>query len=114
MGSTMWIPAVRRACVAALAAVALVGAAYGQATPARPDEVPGAATAPAPGAAPAAAAPATIAPDPQPGDSNAQRTKSQPGNNAPFWRGVRESGTTPGVTNLPGAEPGVLIQEMPE
>jgi len=47
---------------------------------------------------------------PLPGDSNAQRAVSQPGNNTPFWRAVRESGNTPGVSNLPGLEQGVLIQ----
>ena len=31
-------------------------------------------------------------------------------NNAPFWRGVRESGGAGGYTSLPGAEKGVLIQ----
>ena len=50
------------------------------------------------------------APLPQPNESNAQRERSQPGNNAPFWRGVRESGYQSGVSNLPGAEKGVLIQ----
>ena len=53
-------------------------------------------------------------PEPKPDDSNAQRSKSQPGNNAPFWRAVRESGsagtTNPGISNLPGAEKGVLVQ----
>jgi formate dehydrogenase subunit gamma len=49
---------------------------------------------------------------PNPDDTNAQRAKSQPGNNAPFWRGVQQSGTAPGITNLPGAEKGVLIQEF--
>ncbi|OYU98534.1 MAG: formate dehydrogenase subunit gamma, partial [Burkholderiales bacterium PBB5] len=71
-------------------------------------------TALAQAAAPAAAgsAPLTTATvaDPQPGDSAAQRNKSQPGNNAPFWRAVRESGHNEGVTNLPGAEKGVLVQ----
>jgi formate dehydrogenase subunit gamma len=43
-------------------------------------------------------------------DSNAQRAKSQPGNNAPFWRAVHGSGAQPGTSNLPGAEMGVLIQ----
>ncbi len=47
---------------------------------------------------------------PLPEDSNAQRAKSQPLNNAPFWRGVRESGVNAGISNLPGAEKGVLIQ----
>ncbi|HJV63651.1 MAG TPA: formate dehydrogenase subunit gamma [Albitalea sp.] len=63
-------------------------------------------------AAPRFAAPASFAgaPEPKPEDSNAARAKTQPGNNAPFWRGVRESGQQPGITNLPGAEKGVLIQ----
>ncbi|HSW03648.1 formate dehydrogenase subunit gamma [Aquabacterium sp.] len=50
------------------------------------------------------------APEPKPDDTNAQRAKSQPGNNAPFWRAVRESGNQAGTSNLPGAEKGVLIQ----
>ena len=50
---------------------------------------------------------------PQPGDTNAQRARTQPRNNAPFWRGVRESGHVPGtVNNLPGGERGVLIQRF--
>ena len=48
--------------------------------------------------------------EPKADDSNAARSKSQPGNNAPFWRAVRESGNTEGTVNLPGAEKGVLIQ----
>ena len=48
--------------------------------------------------------------EPKPDDSNAQRSKSQPGNNAPLWRAVRESGNAAGVSNLPGAEKGVLVQ----
>jgi formate dehydrogenase subunit gamma len=54
--------------------------------------------------APAAAA--------QADESNADRAKSQPYNNAPFWRGVRESGKDAGYTSLPGVESGVLIQEF--
>ena len=50
--------------------------------------------------------------EPQPDETNAQRAKSQPGNNAPFWRGVHDSGTQAGITSLPGAEKGVLIQEF--
>ena len=50
--------------------------------------------------------------DPKPGESNAERGKSQPGNNTPMWSAVKESGSKPGVTNLPGAEKGVLIQEF--
>ena len=48
--------------------------------------------------------------DPKPDESNAQRGRSQPGNNAPFWRSVRESGAQSGYTSLPGAEKGTLIQ----
>ena len=51
-------------------------------------------------------------PEPKADESNAQRAKTQPGNNAPFWRAVRESGQTEGITNLPGAEKGVLIQSL--
>ncbi len=36
--------------------------------------------------------------------------KSQPGNNAPFWRAVRESGNEQGYSSLPGAEAATLIQ----
>ena len=75
--------------------------------------------------APAAAAPAAEAPaklmasppagfvapaDPVADETNAQRARTQPGNNAPFWRAVRESGNTEGITSLPGAEKGVLVQ----
>jgi len=63
-------------------------------------------------AAPAAGPPAGfVAPaEPAADENNLQRSKSQPGNNAPMWRAVRETGTQPGVSNLPGAEKGVLIQ----
>jgi formate dehydrogenase subunit gamma len=68
------------------------------------------ATAPA---APNGAPPGFVAPaDPKPDDSNAARAVSQPGNNAPFWRAVRESGNQSGYTSLPGAEQGVLIQSF--
>ena len=64
------------------------------------------------GAASAKGAPAGfVAPaEPKPDEDNAQRGKTQPGNNAPFWRAVRESGNKEGVSSLPGAERGVLIQ----
>lgn len=75
------------------AALACSGAAWAQS---------GAATAP-----PAADAGVPL---PKPDDSNAERSKSQPGNNAPLWRAVRESGHEAGFTTLPGAETGVLIQ----
>lgn len=48
--------------------------------------------------------------EPKPDETNAARAKSQPGNNAPFWRGVRDTGHEEGTVNLPGAEKGVLIQ----
>lgn len=52
-----------------------------------------------------------VAPElPAPDESNAVRAKTQPGNNAPVWRAVRDSGTQPGTSNLPGAEMGVLVQ----
>ena len=50
--------------------------------------------------------------EPKADETNAERAKSQPGNNAPFWRAVRESGQQQGVTNLPGAEKGTLIQSF--
>lgn len=58
----------------------------------------------------APAPPAAAAPEAKPDDSIAERARSQPGNNAPFWRAVRESGSQPGYTSLPGAEQGTLIQ----
>jgi formate dehydrogenase subunit gamma len=51
-------------------------------------------------------------PEPQPNETNAQRAKTQPGNNAPFWRQVRQSGENEGFSTLPGAEKGVLIQRF--
>lgn len=50
--------------------------------------------------------------DPKPDENNAQRAKTQPGNNAPFWRAVRDSGDAQGLTTLPGAEKGVLVQKF--
>ena len=87
---------------------ALLGAAAGVAIaqPAAPaDGVPPAA------GAPSASSPAIAVPEPQPAETNAQRARSQPGNNAPFWRGVHDSGKAPGtVNNLQMGESGVLIQ----
>ena len=85
---------IRSTAVAGLAVLALAGAAVGQdnATKAAP---PAGFTAPA---------------DPKPDENNAQRARSQPGNNAPFWRAVRESGNVQGSTTLPAAEAGSLIQ----
>ncbi len=91
--------------VAALAQASATGAAPGAAP---------AATAAEPAAAkPSLAGPPAgfVAPaEPKPEESNAERSKSQPGNNAPLWRAVRDSGTQPGVTSLPGSEMGVLVQ----
>ena len=66
----------------------------------------------APAAKPGAGPPANfVAPaEPKPDETNAQRGKTQPGNNAPFWRDVRESGGKQGYTSLPGPEMGMLIQ----
>jgi len=87
----------RRLFAGAGLALAMLAPAYAQDKPA------------APGGAP----PGFVAPDlPHPEDTNAQRARSQPGNNAPFWRSVRESGSQPGYTSLPGSEMGVLIQSM--
>lgn len=64
-------------------------------------------------AAPAGPPPGFVAPaEPAPDESNAERARTQPGNNAPFWRAVRESGRDEGTVNLPGAEKGVLIQPL--
>lgn len=45
-------------------------------------------------------------------DSNAQRAQSQPGNNAPMWRAVRETGEVKGYTNMKAPEAGTLIQSF--
>ncbi|WP_375140221.1 formate dehydrogenase subunit gamma [Azohydromonas aeria] len=78
----------------------------------------GAAAAPAL-AQPAAPVPAVQAPagftapaEPRADETNAERGKSQPGNNAPLWRSVRDSGVVEGYSSLPGAEQGVLIQRF--
>ena len=63
------------------------------------------ASAPAPGAVVAPA-------EPKADDSNAMRAKTQPGNNAPFWRGVRDSGAQAGATNISGPETGTLVQSF--
>ncbi len=57
--------------------------------------------------------PGFVAPPlPKPDETNGERAKSQPGNNAPLWRAVRKSGEQQGVTSLPGAEMGTLIQRF--
>lgn len=61
----------------------------------------------------AAAPSALVAPaEPKSDESNATRAKTQPGNNAPFWRAVRDSGGQAGTTNLPGPEMGTLVQSF--
>ncbi len=99
-----------RSTVLAVAALALAGGALAQVDPARKDD-------PSPAAAMAAsgAAVATMA-EPRADETNAQRAKTQPGNNAPFWRGVRNSGNAPGTVNNMAAsgERGVLIQAFTE
>jgi formate dehydrogenase subunit gamma len=50
--------------------------------------------------------------EPKAEETNAQRGKTQPGNNAPLWRAVRESGSVAGVTTASGAEAGTLIQSF--
>lgn len=71
------------------------------------------AQAPAPAEPPKGPPAGFVAPaEPKPDETNAQRAKSQPLNNAPFWRAVRESGKQEGVVNLPGAEKGVLVQKF--
>ena len=65
-----------------------------------------AAKVPAAGPPPGFVAPA----EPKADETNAQRAKSQPGNNAPFWRAVRDSGAVAGTTTASGTEAGTLIQ----
>jgi formate dehydrogenase subunit gamma len=85
-------------------ALTLGSAGFGFAQPA----APAAPVATATGAPPGFVAPAEPAAD----ETAAQRAKTQPGNNAPVWRAVRDSGLQPGTSNLPGAEMGVLIQSF--
>jgi formate dehydrogenase subunit gamma len=64
-------------------------------------------------AASAAAPAGFVAPaEPKADESNAVRGKSQPGNNAPFWRAVRDSGGQAGTTNVLGPETGTLVQSF--
>jgi len=89
--------------------------APGNAPASVPATAPTAATVAIPSATPAGNGPPPgfVAPPlPQADENNAVRSKTQPGNNAPFWRGVRETGHREGYTSLPGAETGVLIQRF--
>jgi formate dehydrogenase subunit gamma len=88
----------RLICAGTLALAALCASAVQAQAPAAP-----AASVAATGAPPGFVAP----PEPKPDETNAQRAKSQPGNNAPMWRAVRDSS---GTSSLPGAEKGVLVQ----
>ncbi len=66
-----------------------------------------------PAVAATGAPPGFVAPaEPSADENAAQRAKTQPGNNAPVWRAVRDSGLQPGTSNLPGPEMGVLIQSF--
>ena len=104
---------IRTALVGALTALALAGGACAQGDVAKKEaQVAPSAGAPASAAAAQVGGSDRVPAEPQLSDTNAQRARSQPGNNAPFWRAVRESGDAPGVTNLPGAEKGMLIQSM--
>jgi len=95
-----------RRLIFALAFAFGIGAGALAQTSTVPDDPPG-------GKAPAGTPPGFVAPaEPKPDDNNAQRAKSQPGNNAPFWRGVRESGNQPGFTTLPDHEGATLIQRF--
>jgi formate dehydrogenase subunit gamma len=72
--------------------------------------LPGAAQAQA---ASAAAPSGVVAPaEPKVDETNAARAKTQPGNNAPFWRAVRDSGAQAGSTNVVGLETGTLVQSF--
>ena len=101
-----------RSMALAAAALVLAGAALAQGEPARKDD-------PVPAAAlPAAASGSGVAvmAEPRADETNAQRAKTQPGNNAPFWRAVRNSGNAPGTVNNLAAsgERGVLVQTFTE
>jgi formate dehydrogenase subunit gamma len=91
----------------AVAALALAGAAFAQADPVKKDDPAPIAAGPVAGASGAALA------EPRADESNAQRARTQPGNNAPFWRAVRNSGNVAGtVNNMAAGEKGVLIQSF--
>ena len=97
MHSPSWRP-----IFALVLAVGLGAGALAQTAAVPDDPVPG-----------SKAPPGFVAPaDPKPDDTNAQRAQSQPGNNAPFWRSVRESGNQPGFTTLPDHEGATLIQRF--
>ena len=102
-----------RSMVLAAAALALAGAALAQGDAARKDDSVPATALPA---AAASGAGAAVMAEPRADETNAQRAKTQPGNNAPFWRAVRNSGNAPGTVNNMAAagERGVLVQAFTE
>ena len=104
---------IRHLLLAAVATLALQAPALSQtaAAPAAPAAAPATLAAPAAEAAAKGPPAGFVAPaEPKADESNALRGKTQPGNNAPFWRGVRDSGVQQGFTTLPGAEQGMLVQ----
>jgi len=90
----------RHLAIGAVLGLGLLGSAQAQqaAAPAEPIKGP-----PAGFVAPA---------EPKPDENNAVRGKTQPGNNAPFWRAVRETGQAEGVVSPPGPEKGSLVQSF--
>ena len=102
-----------RSMVLAAAALALAGAALAQGDAARKDDSVPATVLPATAASGAGVA---VMAEPRADETNAQRAKTQPGNNAPFWRAVRNSGNAPGTVNNMAAagERGVLVQAFTE
>ena len=116
--STSSIAALRHVCRAArrsllVASLAAATVATGTALAQTPPPLADAPAAAQPQSSPNGPPPGFTAPaDPKPDETNAQRAKTQPGNNAPFWRAVRESGNSEGVTSLPGVEQGVLVQRF--
>ena len=110
------LPSLHRLLARLLTGPALAGAlALGLAAPAAAQTAAPTAAAPAVAAAPEAKGPPAgfVAPaEPKPDETNAQRATTQPGNNAPFWRDVRESGNKEGTVSMPIPEGGVLVQSF--
>ena len=91
---------IRSALLSAFAALTLTGAALAERAAPPVDQVPLAIV-------PVVAEVEEAAPV----ESNAERAKSQPGNNAPFWRAVRNWSSQPDTTSaVRGVESTVLIQ----
>lgn len=109
------LPSLHRLLTYLLTGPALAGVlAVGLAAPAAA-QTAAPATSAAPAAAPEAKGPPAgfVAPaEPKPDETNAQRAKTQPGNNAPFWRDVRDSGLKEGTVSSPIPEGGVLVQRF--